>query len=161
MYEYPGIGLLRVEFDGVVFTGSASLIANGKCILTRAHNVVDYYPISSSFSWPTSAWFELRNNTSGETFDMMNAWYEVTAVAVYPRYFEDPTSYSGFDLALCWIEVPEDDRFIQNLYRTYHMYMPSPLAGAYSTTRAAVVGFPVEHKGESGVWLKRFPQTRG
>jgi hypothetical protein len=117
MYGYPGIGLLRVEFDGVLYTGTASLIANGKYLLTSAHNVVDYYPISSSFWWPTSAWFELRNNTPGETFDMMKARYKVTNVAVYPRYFEDPTSYSRFDLTLCSIEVPEFDRFVQDLYR--------------------------------------------
>jgi V8-like Glu-specific endopeptidase len=157
MYGYPGIGLLRVEFDGVVYTGTASLIANGKYLLTCAHNVVDYCPPKSSFQWATSAWFELRNNRSGETFDMMKARYKVTRVTVHPRYFEDPNSYSGFDLAHCSIEVPEDDRFIQEIYCTYHMYMPSPLAGAYSTTKAAVIGFPVEHMGEKWGMAQEIP----
>ena len=157
MYGYPGVGLLRVEFDGVVYTATASLIANGRYLLTCAHNVLDYLPPKKTFAWPTSAWFELRNNKAGEGFDMMKGRYKVSKVSVYRPYLTDPTSHSGFDLALCWIEVPEDDSLIQDLYIKYRGYMPRPLAGAYSTTRAAVVGFPEEHKGEKWGMAKEIP----
>lgn len=140
--EYPGIGLLRTEFSGaVVYTGTASLIAGGRFLLTCAHMVVEYSPITKKFVYATDMSFELRKNTIGGGSALIRR-YKVAKVVVYPPYFENPTSHSGFDLAVGWIEVPEDDHYVQQLYSEYGDHMPQPLAGEYSTTKAAVVGFP-------------------
>ena len=106
---YPGIGLLRVEFQGAVYTGTASLIAKDR-------NMVEYMQLTKTFEWPTAAWFELRNNKVGAGFDTMKARHKVTMTAVYPPYLDDPTSSSGFDLAVCWIDVSSDDRVVKDLY---------------------------------------------
>lgn len=146
--EFPGIGLLRMEFNGTPFTGTASMIANGSCLLTCAHNVVEYDATAKEFVYATSVWFELRNNNARSGSALIKR-YKVTKIAVYPPYFKDPTSESGFDLALCWIHAPRDDSTVKQLYSGKSWYdMPNPVAGSYLTLLAAVVGFPGEHRGE-------------
>ena len=139
--SYSAIGLLRVEFNGSCCMGTAT-ISRGNCLLTCAHNVVEYDGITKTFVYPTSAWFELRNNQipSGST---LTKRYQVTKISVYPPYFGDPTSTSGFDLALCWIDVPEGD------YTYFHSFSYSiPVVGSYSVGDISLVGFPGEYKGE-------------
>ena len=132
--SYSAIGLLRVEFNGSCCMGTAT-ISRGNCLLTCAHNVVEYDGITKTFVYPTSAWFELRNNQipSGST---LTKRYQVTKIAVYPPYFGDPTSTSGFDLALCWIDVPKGD------YTYFHSLSDSiPVAGSYGVHSLQVYGF--------------------
>ena len=140
-----GIGLLRMEFNGAPFTGTATMIAGGNCLLTCAHNVVDYDVLTKEFVYATNGWFDLRNNKAGSGSTLIKR-YQVTKVAVYPQYFKEPTSHSGFDLALCWIHVPKDDHTIKGLCPKHRM--PIPLAKLYVARRVAMVGFPGEHKGE-------------
>ena len=153
--KYPGIGLLRMEFNETYFTGTATIIAKGSCVLTCAHNVVEYDVTTKEFVYATHAWFELRKNEVGSG-SVLNKRYKVTKIAVYPLYFEDPTSGSGFDLALCWIHVPKDDHTVKELYSKYEM--PIPLATAYAATSAAVVGFPGEHSGEKWGMESKVPK---
>ena len=101
---YPGIGFLRVEIQGAVYTGMASLIAKDR-LPTCVQNMVEYMQLMKMFEWPTAAWFELRSKKTGARFDMMKAQYKVIMTTVYPPYLDDPTSSSGFDLAICWIDV--------------------------------------------------------
>ena len=139
---YSAIGLLRVEYNGSCCMGTATIISRGNCLLTCAHNVVEYDGITKTFVYPTSAWFELRNNQipSGST---MTKRYQVTRVEVYPPYFGDPTPTSGFDLALCWIDVPESD------HTNFGSLSGSiPVAGQYQVGDISLVGFPGEYKGE-------------
>ena len=44
--------------------------------------------------------------------------YKITETQVCPKYFQDPTSSSGFDLALCWIDVPIDNHTIAEVHNT-------------------------------------------
>lgn len=154
MWEYPGIGLLRVNFGGKIYTGTASLIIDGRFLLTCAHNVIDYDPIDRKFVWPTSAWFELRNGKERDAVEYRSAVYKA---AVYPDYLKEPEPHSGFDLALCWIQEP--DEVVKKLYSWYNEYMPRPLSGEYSTDAVAVVGFPTEHKGEKWGMVAEVPRS--
>ena len=152
---YPGIGLLRMEFKETILYGTATMIANGTCVLTCAHNVVEYDQISKEFMHTTSAWFELRKSKAGSKSDLIER-YVVTKIAVYPKYYEDPKSESGFDLALCWIEVPENDHTVKELYSTYEM--PIPLVKEHAPTCAGVMGFPVEYEGAKGGMVAHVPR---
>ena len=155
--EYPGIGLLRMEFNGTPSFGTATIIANGCCALTCAHNVVDYNDITKEFLPATQAWFELRKYQAGSGCTwVLDERYQVTKIAVYPEYFENPTPGSGFDLALCWIHVPESDRTVKELYSKHEM--PIPLVREHAPTCAAVVGFPAKHKGEKWGMVAHVPE---
>ena len=59
---YPSIGLLRMEFNGTCYQGTATMIADGSFLLTCAHNFLIYSEISEKFVKATSAFFELRDN---------------------------------------------------------------------------------------------------
>ena len=163
---YPGIGLFRALFnfkkeDGSQFrqvtTGTASLITDdvsGHYILTVAHNMIYNHKLNKKFTIATSAWFEFRNNQGEAT----KRRYNVTHYAVYPKYWTNPTTHSGFDLALCWIQVPRDDYFVKQLCSKPNSdYMPRPIAGEYSTTRVAVVGYPGVHEGEKWGMVEHVP----
>lgn len=143
---FPGIGLLRTEFNGTCFIGTATLICKGNCVLTCAHNVVEYDGTTKKFVYPASVWFELRENKLGSGSAMINR-YKVSKISIYPPYLDNPMSTSGFDLALCWINA-EDDHIMKEIYAKYWNYMPIVIARGYSTNMATVVGFPGEHRGE-------------
>lgn len=136
-----------MEFNGTPFTGTATVIADGSCLLTCAHNVVEYDETTKTFVNPTSVWFEFRENKPGSGSILIKR-YKVTRIAVYPPYFKDPSSASGFDLALCWIDVHTGDHTMKEQESKYGRAPPNPLSGAYSTNLLVVVGFPGEHKGE-------------
>lgn len=155
---FPFVGLLRMEFNGTHFMGTATMIANGSCLLTCAHNVVDYDETTKKFVDPASVWFELRKNEPGSGSILIKQ-YKVTKVAVYPRYFEYPSSESGYDLALCWIDVPEEDNTVKELYSKYDGDTPTPLCGLYISSKAAVVGFPSEHHGEKWGMVADIPKN--
>ena len=154
---FPFIGLLRMEFNGTCSMGTATVIAGGSCLLTCAHNVVDYDETTKKFVNPTSVWFELRENKP-ESGSVLTKRYKVTQTAVYPRYFEDPSSASGFDLALCWIDVPEGDHTVKQLYSKYRS--PGPLSGFYGAYHVALVGFPGEHEGEKWGMVGEVPDSK-
>ena len=152
MIGYPSIGHLRMFFYGDKNSksdenieretaGTAFLIANGACLLTCAHNVV----------------YEGEQSNKG-IFELSGHKYEVNKTEVYLRYWDYPDEDdSGFDLALCWIIVPENDNHIKELYSNYGDYMPNPLAGEFSITKVAVVGFPDEHEGEKWGMSRKVP----
>ena len=151
--DYSGIGLLRVEFNGTCSMGTAKWFDSENCLLTCAHNVVEYDGTTKKFVYPTSAWFEIRNNQlpSGST---LTKRYQVTKIAVYPPYFGDPTSTSGFDLALCWIDVPKGDRTLESFF-------VRPMSGYYGSVSAiSVVGFPGEYKGEKWGMEANVPEDK-
>ena len=154
---FPFIGLLRMEFNGTHSMGTATVIADGSCLLTCAHNVVDYDETTKTFVNPTSVWFELRENKP-ESGSSLIKRYKVTRIAVYPPYFKDPSSASGFDLALCWIDVHTGDDTMKEQESKYRVFQPNPLSGAYSTYVLAVVGFPGEHKGEKWGMVGQIPR---
>ena len=159
---FPFIGLLRVEFNKNYFMGTATMIAHGSTVLTCAHNVVGYDPTTKEFMdpiYPTSAWFELRENKPRRGSVMIKR-YQVTSIDVYPPYFKDPSSSSGFDLALCWIDVPDDDCIVKELYSKYRGNTPNPLSGFYISSKAAVVGFPGEHSGEKWGMAADVPRSK-
>ena len=148
---YQGIGLLRMEFNGTPFIGTATIVAYGKCLLTCAHNVVDYDVTTKNFVYASNVWFELRNNTGRGS--ALKKRYNVTKIAVYPPYFKDPTSSSGFDLALCWIET---DHIMEELRPRYYI----PVAGTYISSKVAVVGFPGEKAGEKWGMVADIPHDK-
>ena len=158
---FPFIGLLRMDFDGTHYMGTATLIAKGNALLTCAHNVVEYDETTKEIVAATSAWFELRENKpSLRRGSVVIKRYQVTKIAVYPLYFKKPSSASGFDLALCWIDVPKDDRIIQELYSKYRGHTPNPLSGFYISSKASVVGFPGEHNGEKWGMAADIPSSK-
>ena len=112
---FPYIGLLRMEFNGTHFMGTATLITKGSALLTCAHNVVEYDETTKKFVEPDGVWFKFRENKPGSGSVLIKR-YQVTKIAVYPSYFRDPSSASGFNLALCWMDVPDDDLIIKELY---------------------------------------------
>ena len=144
---YPHIGLLRMDFNGQIYCGTATMIADGRCLLTCAHNVVDYN--KNADPEPMNAkniWFELRKNgaSSLESSSLMKQ-YKIRKMEVHPKYFENPCPASGFDLALCWIDVPENDQHLETMTSTG--IFPTLAAGARYFTdncKVAVVGFPVQ-----------------
>lgn len=119
--------------------------------------MVDYDQINKEFVDPTSVWFELRKNEPESGSSLMKR-YEVTHTAVYPPYFENPTSTSGYDLAICWINVPEEDHTIKDLYFN-HPNHPDLVSG-YCSGTVAVVGFPGEHKGEKWGMAAQVPTDK-
>lgn len=154
---FPNIGLIRVNFGGGYYTGTASLIAGGKLLLTCAHNLVEYDRIESKFLFPTSAWFDIRENNLG-IGSVRKRRYDVTKFAIYPKYLECPYSDSGFDIALCSIDVPEDDHTVEELYSKYADCIPvcNPVLN-HQTKQVAVVGFPDEHNGEKWGMIADIP----
>ena len=152
--EYPGIGLLRMEFNGVRLYGTATMIANGRCVLTCAHNVVEYDPTTKEFVMASFVWFELRKHQAGSE-SALNKRYDVTKINVYPRYFQDSKPESGFDLALCWINA-EHDQTVKEFYSEYEM--PIPQVRNYAANSAGVVGFPAEHEGEKWGMVATIPE---
>lgn len=160
MCGYPGIGLIRTTFGGsATYPGVATLIAEGRCFITSAHNVVQYDPIVAEFKHATTVYFELRENKAVGGSALLKR-YRVTDIVVYPPYYDNPTSYSGYDLALGMIQVPEGDNCVKELYSKYSEYMPRLLPGDYSTTKVAVVGFPAEHKGEKWGMVSDVPRDK-
>ena len=138
---YPHIGLIRVHFNGKVYTGSGTLIADGRCVLTCAHNVIACKGNKPhDLLWGDGLWFEIwENKENGGS--VMKRRYNVNDRVVHPRYFDNPTANSGFDLALCWIEVPTGDNTIST------NNIPVPTAEGHHFTKnskLAVVGFPGE-----------------
>lgn len=142
--EYADIGLLRMVFNGKVFVGTATLIAGGECLLTCAHNLIDHDPITKKFKKADVVWFEIRNNNQEDGSTLIKR-YNVKNRVVHPSYFKNPETSSGFDLALCWIDVPEDDNTLKN--GSYNC-LSNPVVEANVNTIASVVGFPCEREGE-------------
>ena len=142
---YPHIGLLRMEFNGKPRFGTATMIADGRFLLTCAHNVVTHRNIPGLNPNPIYAkniWFELRKNGVFESEgSSLVKRYKIHKREVHPKYFDNPCPESGFDLALCWIEVPENDRHLKT------GIFPTLAAGVRYFTdkcKVAVVGFPKE-----------------
>lgn len=155
-YQYPDIGLLRMAFNGKCSTGTATLIAGGTCLLTCAHNVVDYDPTANNekFTMAEGIWFEIRNNNPEEmkkedpkdwSTEIARYTVNINTIAVHDLYYSYPNSYSGFDLALCWIDVPEKDTTLRNDSYSCSSY---PVAVTDWDSKASVVGFPGEYEGE-------------
>ena len=143
---YPHIGLLRMDFNGETFFGTATLIADGRCLLTCAHNVVAYNKNihDQKPMYAKNIWFELRKNeaSSLESSSLVER-YKIRDREVHPKYFDNPYPESGFDLALCWIEVPENDQHLETMASTG--IFPTLAAGVRYFTdecKVAVVGFP-------------------
>ena len=120
--------------------------------------------MTKEFVYPTSVWFELRKNKAGSGSVLVKR-YKVTKIAVYPQYFESPTSASGFDLALCWIHMPKDDRTVEDLYLHGNndcLVVPHiPVSGGYLASCVIVVGFPGEHAGEKWGMRGEVPSEKG
>ena len=154
--EYPDIGRLWVEINGKLGYGTATMIANRSCVLTCAHNVIEHDGTNDKFIDHTKAWFELRENKRFRRSAMIKQ-YNVTKIFVHPSYRNNPTTVSGFDLALCLIQVPEDDRTVKERYSMYEMPIPVVKQNA-AISSAAVVGFPCEHKGEKWGMVADVPQ---
>ena len=87
--SHPGIGLLCMEFNETYFTGTATIITKGSCVLTCVHNVVEHDVTTKEFVYATHAWFELRKNKVGSA-SVLNKRYKVTKIAVYPLYLRTP-----------------------------------------------------------------------
>ena len=144
---YPGVGLLRIEFDeNDHYIGTATMIADGPCcLLTCAHNVVEYKKnVGVEPNYAVNLWFELRKNTASGS-DMI-AEYKVSKMIVHPKYFENPTPESGFDLALCWIDIPENDKFFSELNIASIPIATAGVGNFTTKSRIALVGFPGEDK---------------
>ena len=156
---FPFIGLLRMEFSGIPSMGTATLIAGGSALLTCAHNVVEYDRTAKTFVTATSAWFELKKNQPRRGSVLINR-YSVTKISVHPSYCKNPTPDSGFDLALCWIDVPDDDRTMKVLYSNYPGHAPIPASGSYICSKAAIVGFPCEYNGEKWGMVADIPISK-
>ena len=137
---YPGVGLLRVEFKDQQFVGTATMIADGSCLLTCAQNVVECDTVKEPI-FADSLWFELWTES---TFIQK---YKIIRKEVYPLYFLDPTSDSGFDLALCWIDVPKNDHTIAELHKTTDIPIPTVRISDL-TGKISVVGFCGECEGK-------------
>ena len=144
---YPHIGLLRVDFNGILFYGTATMIADGRCLLTCAHIVVNYKKNTDQEPmYAKNMWFELRKNGSSslESSSLVKQ-YKIHKMEVHPKYFDNPSPASGFDLALCWIEVPENDQHFETMMSTG--IFPTLAAGVRHFTdkcKVAVVGFPAQ-----------------
>ena len=109
--------------------------------------------------YPTCVQFEIRENKAVGGSALVKR-YEISDISVYPPYLKEPTSHSGNDLALGWIQVPEDDNFVKELYSKCCEYMPRLSAGECFTTRVAVVGFPAEHSGEKWGMVADIPSDK-
>lgn len=143
--EYADVGLLRIIFKGKIFSGTATLIADTMCVLTSAHNVINHDPITNEFQFADTTWFEIRNNKLENGSSLIKR-YKVKGIVVHPSYFMHPTTHSGFDLALCWIDVPEDDNTLRN--KSYSC-LSNPVACNFENGKEiVVVGFPCEREGE-------------
>ena len=106
--QYGNIVLLHAEFNGDFYTGTASIIACGTCLLTCAHNIVASDRTGKKFKYATKVWFDIRNNCPKKGYTNI-ARYHVRNLILHPSYFDKPTPLSGNDLALCFINVPEND----------------------------------------------------
>ena len=147
--RYAAIGLLRVQFNETAsYYGTATIIADGRYVLTCAHNLVeqDILPHQSKkFVYAQNIWFEIRVNKADGGSDITKR-YKVSKCFIYPPYFNNPTCDSGFDLAICVLDIPRDDRIIPEIRQNYGI--PSLSANAHLAKKIAVVGFPEEFKGE-------------
>ena len=150
--RYAAIGFLGIEFgkdaDSEFFHGTATMIADGRYVLTCAHNLVepDFLPDQSKkFVSAQNVWFEIRVNKADGGSDIIKR-YNVSKCFIYPPFYNNPTCQSGFDLAICVLDIPRDDRIIPEICQNYGI--PSLSASAHLTKKIAVVGFPEEFNGE-------------
>ena len=143
---YPHIGLLHMEFNGEYFIGTATIIADGRYLLTCAHNVVTYNKNIPGREpmYAKNIWFDLRKNEAFRSkLSSLVKRYKIRDMVVHPKYFDNPCAESGFDLALCWIDVPENDQHLKTITSTG--IFPTLAAGVRYFTdkcKVAVVGFP-------------------
>ena len=157
----PGIGLLRVNFEGEEYTGTATVITNERssCILTCAQNVVEYDKnLTMGPVYATDASFELRDNKhDGKGSDLIQE-YKITNIDVHPDYFNDPPSNSGYDLALCKIaELPTETE----KHSTDGIPIPTLTARAGNFIgKVAVVGFPGDNEDEKQGMAEYIPRDK-
>ena len=149
---YAAVGVLRMNINGEFFTGSASLIADGSFILTCAHNLVEFdttiVPPKLSVK-AKHAWFEIRQNCiDRDRGSLLKNIYNVSVYWVHPEYSQHPVSESGFDIALCKIDVPDGDPVIQQIRENYGLLTPTFFSGASDIRQLAIVGYPAEKKGD-------------
>ena len=151
--RYAAIGLLRMQFgkdaDSEFFHGTATIIADGRYVLTCAHNLVEQKispkkDQTPNFMYAQDVWFEIRVNKADGGSDIIKR-YNVSKYFIHHRYLNNPTCHSGFDLAICVLDIPRDDRIIPEIRQNYGLPSLSTNAG---TKKIAVVGFPEEFEGE-------------
>ena len=85
---YPHIGLLRMDFNDNIFCGTATMIADGRYLLTCAHNVVEYNKNTDQEPmYAKNIWFELRKNEAcGAELSSLVKRYTIRDRVVHPEY---------------------------------------------------------------------------
>ena len=164
--QYAAIGLLRTEFETevnkeltkVYSHGTATIIADGRYVLTCAHNLVESKVVPKNkpkkFVYAQNVWFDIRVNKADGGYDIIKR-YSVSKCFIYPPYLDNPTCDSGFDLAICVLDIPHDDRIIPEIRQNYGI--PSLSTSAHLAKKIAVVGFPEEFKGEKWGMVANVP----
>ena len=161
---YAAVGLLRMSINGKYFTGSASLIADGSFILTCAHNLVVFdttiVPHKESVK-AKHVWFEIRQNCiDRDRGSLLKNIYNVIDYWVHPEYSRHPVSESGFDIALCKINVPDGDPVIPKIRDNYGLLTPTFFSGASDIGQLAIVGYPAEKIGDKWGMIADVPDDK-
>ena len=165
---YAAVGLLGIQFGKDAdsdlysfFHGTATIIADGRYVLTCVHNLVEH-DISpdqtDKFVSAQNVWFEIRVNKANGGSDIIKR-YNVSKCFIYPPFYNNPTCRSGFDLAICVLDIPRDDRIIPEIRQNYGLPSLSSTS-AHLTKKIAVVGFPEEFNGEKWGMVVNVPDDK-
>ena len=155
----PLIGCLILKFNKN-YTGTASLFyinSDDECayLLTCAHNVIDIDPFAKQRVFANVIIFQRRvitNDENGDTesiHDIVINNVTPRNCFIHPKYFENPASESGFDLAIIKCRWTKDDSRLMehkvpgSLFG-YHVV----LANLVKECGVSVTGFPSEKHGQ-------------
>ena len=90
------IVLIRMIFDGTPYVGTGTIISN-ESILTCAHNFVDVDPTDKhNYKFADNAWFDMIDCKRNKLIKRI----KIKKFCIYPKYFDNPSSHSGYDIAI-------------------------------------------------------------
>ena len=106
--------------------------------LTAAHNVVYIDPVTELKMKPDFIEFEIRNNIKNHKSRIIHI-FDVINVEIYPKYYDNPTEYSGYDIAL--IEIKDKNNILKNI-----KHIPIKSINIKHTNIAKIMGYPSKYK---------------
>ena len=108
--------------------------------LTAAHNVIYIDPVNGLEVEPEYVTLEIRNNIENNKSKVIYS-FDVINVEIYPKYYDNPTEYSGYDIAL--IAIKDKDNILQNM-----KHIPIKKIDDKHSNIAKIIGYPGKYKND-------------
>ena len=106
--------------------------------LTAAHNVIYISPVNGLETESEYIKFEIRSNIADHKSKVIHE-FEVINREIYPKYYDNPKEYSGYDIAL--IEIKDKNNILKNI-----KHIPIKRINTKHTNIAKIIGYPGSYK---------------